>query len=240
MDKDNKLPQHIAIIMDGNGRWARKRRLPRLMGHRKGIESAKNIVEACVKLGIKVLTLYTFSTENWKRPKEEVDFLMGMLKDYLTKHKNLFKDYNVRFQVIGHWQELAEDIQRQLVEITENTKNNSGMVLNVALNYGGRMEIVDAVKEIALAVRKGEILAEGIDEKIFSNFLYTQGLPDPDLLIRTAGELRISNFLLWQISYTELYFSKKLWPDFTPRDLERAITVFQQRERRFGGILNKE
>ncbi|MCM8763632.1 MAG: isoprenyl transferase [Candidatus Omnitrophica bacterium] len=240
MDKDNKLPQHIAIIMDGNGRWARKRRLPRLMGHRKGIESAKNIVEACVKLGIKVLTLYTFSTENWKRPKEEVDFLMGMLKDYLTKHKNLFKDYNVRFQVIGHWQELAEDIQRQLVEITENTKNNSGMVLNVALNYGGRMEIVDAVKEITLAVRKGEILAEGIDEKIFSNFLYTQGLPDPDLLIRTAGELRISNFLLWQISYTELYFSKKLWPDFTPRDLERAITVFQQRERRFGGILNKE
>ncbi|MGE4357443.1 MAG: isoprenyl transferase, partial [Candidatus Omnitrophota bacterium] len=233
-----RIPQHSAIHMDGNGRWAIKRRLPRIMGHRKGVETAQKIVQACAKLGIRTLTLYTFSTENWKRPKEEIDFLMKILKDYLTKYRNLFKDYNVRFQVIGRWKELDFDIREQLEEVIEETKNNSGMVLNIALNYGGRAEIVDAVKKIAEAVKKGEISLDEIDEELFGSFLYTKGLPEPDLLIRTAGELRISNFLLWQISYTEFYFTKKLWPDFTRRDLIKAISAFQKRERRFGSVLH--
>ncbi|MCM8766227.1 MAG: isoprenyl transferase [Candidatus Omnitrophica bacterium] len=239
MGKENNFPQHIAIIMDGNGRWAKRRRLPRIMGHRKGIETAQKIIQACLKLGIKVLTLYTFSTENWKRPKEEIDFLIGMLREYLARYSKVFQEKNVCLKVIGHWEVLPEEIKKELVEIMEATKDNTAMVLNIALNYGGRKEIVDAVREIVRKVEKNEIAFQEIDENLFSNFLYTRGLPDPDLLIRTAGELRVSNFLLWQISYTELYFTKKLWPDFTPKDLERAIKVFQKRERRFGGIIEK-
>lgn len=206
------------------------------MGHRRGTEVAFKIVQFSVKLGIKILTLYAFSTENWKRPKEEVDFLMGLLEDYLAKHRGMFQKQNIRFQVIGNWEVLPFGIKNRLREVIEATKNNTGMVLNIALNYGGRMEIIDAVKKIVGEVRNGRIAPEEINEGLFTNFLYTRGLPDPDLLIRTAGELRVSNFLLWQISYTEFYFTKKLWPDFTPKDLQRAIRVFQKRERRFGGI----
>jgi len=234
--KREKFPQHIAIIMDGNGRWARRRRLPRIEGHRKGMETAYRIVQASAKLGIKVLTLYTFSTENWKRPKEEVDFLMNALKDGLDKYKDKLKQYNVRLRIIGEWQDLPEEIRDKLQEVLEETKNNKGMILNIALNYGGRKEIVRAVRGIAEEVVKGNISIEDIDEDLFSRFLYTKDIADPDLLIRTAGELRISNFLLWQISYTEFYFTKKLWPDFTVRDLKKAINEFKKRERRFGGL----
>jgi len=235
MEKNN-LPGHIAIIMDGNGRWARRHGLPRIMGHRKGIKTAQKIVEVCVDLGIEILTLYAFSSDNWKRPREEVNFLMKMLKDFLRQESNKIIERNVRFKVIGRIEELPESVRKELTRIIEATKENTGLILNLALNYGGRVEIVDAVRKICEEVKKNRFSVGEIDEELFSRFLYTRGMADPDLLIRTGGELRVSNFLLWQISYTEIYISNKLWPNFTRADLERAIASFKKRERRFGAI----
>ncbi len=236
MKEKDDFPRHIAIIMDGNGRWAKDRGLPRIMGHREGIKTAHKIVEAAIDLRIEVLTLYTFSSDNWKRPKKEIDLLMGALEDFLIKQSRKITENNLRFQILGGIKRLPASLQRELYRIVETTKKNTGLILNLALNYGGRLEIVEAVRRIAEAVLRRDLRLEQIDENLFSQFLYTRGLPDPDLLIRTGGEFRVSNFLLWQISYTEIYISPKLWPDFTRRDLEEAINSFRKRERRFGGI----
>ncbi len=222
------LPRHIAIIMDGNGRWAKARSLPSLMGHKEGVKSLKAIVKYCVNEGIKILTVYAFSTENWKRPKLEVDALMMLIEREVAKELETFKANEIRVNCIGRLHELPESVKKKLNLIMDETKQFSKLIFNVALNYGSRGEIVDAVNAI---VKDGK---GNIDEKDFGNYLYTRGLPDPDLLIRTSGEMRISNFLLWQISYSELYFTDKLWPDFKEKDLEEAIEKYQTRERRFG------
>ena len=229
-----KIPNHIAIIMDGNGRWAQKRGLKRELGHRAGRKSVKKIVESCRELGVKNLTLYAFSTENWNRPRLEIDFLMQLLllslKDEL---KNLNKN-NIKFETIGNLDRLPVKIKNFLKKVKETTKKNSKLTLTLALSYGSRNEIVDVVKEIADKVKNNIISSKNIDETIINNHLYTRNLPDVDLLIRTSGEKRISNFLLWQIAYSELYFSKKLWPDFRKKDLLKAVISYQNRERRFG------
>ncbi|MFH1858229.1 MAG: isoprenyl transferase [Candidatus Omnitrophota bacterium] len=230
----NQLPKHIAIIMDGNGRWAALRALPRTMGHRAGIKAVRRVVEACVALKVPALTLYAFSVENWRRPKTEITMLMRLLAEFLEKEIGEMNEHDIRFTAIGRLEELPDFVQDRLKRTIEATKNNKGLVLNLALNYGGRSEIVDAAKKVARKVAAGELSPEAIDENSFSQFLYTEGLPDPDLLIRTSGEMRISNFLLWQISYSEIVVTKKLWPDFTKNDLEKAIQEFQTRERRFG------
>lgn len=230
------LPQHIAIIMDGNGRWANKRGLPRIMGHRAGVKTVERITKACNELGIRALTLYAFSTENWKRPKEEVDALMNMLNEYLRKNLDELKKHNVQLRTIGKIDQLPEFVKHQLKKTIQETKQNKGPILTLALNYGSRDEIIQATKKIAGKVKKGSLDIKDINEKTFSEFLYTKDLPDPDLLIRTSGENRISNFLLWQLSYAELYVTDKLWPDFERQDLERAIEDFQTRQRRFGGL----
>ena len=233
LDKKN-IPNHIAIIMDGNGRWAKKRGLKRELGHRAGRKSVKKIVESCRELGVKNLTLYAFSTENWNRPRLEIDFLMQLLllslKDEL---KNLNKN-NIKFETIGNLDRLPVKIKNYLKKVKETTKKNSKLTLTLALSYGSRNEIVDVVKEIADKVKNNIISIKNIDETIINNHLYTRNLPDVDLLIRTSGEKRISNFLLWQIAYSELYFSKKLWPDFRKKDLLKAVISYQNRERRFG------
>lgn len=231
---ENNLPKHIAIIMDGNGRWAKQKGLPRTMGHRSGIKSVRRVVEACVELKIPVLTLYAFSIENWRRPKAEISTLMRLLSEFLEKEIQEMNEQDIRFTAIGRLEQLPDFVQKRLRRTIEATAANKGLVLNLALNYGGRSEIVDAAKKMAERVRKGEISLDQIDEASFSKFLYTDGLPDPDLLIRTSGEMRISNFLLWQISYSEIVVTKKLWPDFTKGDLQEAIGEFQRRERRFG------
>lgn len=223
------LPKHIAIIMDGNGRWAKRLGFPKKAGHKKGIESVKKIVEHCRELGIPFLTVYAFSTENWKRPKEEVGALMGFVNEYIDKELPGFKKNQVRFNCIGRLNGLPKEVREKIEYAMNETKAYSNLTFNVALNYGGRSEIVDAVNTI-LKERPQEI-----NEETFGNFLYTKGMPDPDLLIRTSGEMRISNFLLWQVSYAEFYFTKKLWPDFKRADLEEAIKVYQERGRRFGG-----
>lgn len=228
IDKSN-LPRHVAIIMDGNGRWAKMRHLPKIAGHRHGIESVRRVVEYCRKLGIPVLTVYAFSTENWKRPKREVNALMGFIEEYLKKELDNFKKNQIRLNCIGRLDRLPPRIKKSIDEAMEETKSFSKLIFNVALNYGARSEIVDAVNKIIDSGR------ERIDEESFNQFLYTKGLPDPDLLIRTSGEMRLSNFLLWQISYTEFYFTQKLWPDFTKEDLEKAIEAYQKRNRRYGG-----
>ncbi|MCM8770682.1 MAG: isoprenyl transferase [Candidatus Omnitrophica bacterium] len=232
----NNLPRHVAIIMDGNGRWARKRGLPRLAGHRQGIERVKEIIKTASDLGIEVLTLFVFSTENWQRPKEEVDVLMKYLNNFLKNNiRDLMKN-DICLKVIGRDVPLSPKIRARIQEAVKKTKDNKGLKLCLALNYGSRQEIVDAVKKITQAVMDKELNLEDIDEKAFSRFLYTDDIPDPDLLIRTSGELRISNFLLWQISYAELYFSKKYWPDFTKEEFKKALNIYQKRERRFGAI----
>jgi len=235
LDKNN-IPKHIAIIMDGNGRWAKKQGLPRIRGHRAGIERVKEIVKACIGLNIRILTLYAFSVENWKRPRIEINMLMRLLEEFLRKETdNLIKN-DIRLRIIGRINELPERISQKLKEIELTTQDNKTLMLNLALNYGGRFEIVDAVKTIIDEVLKNKLKPEEIDEGVFEGYLYTSGIPDPDLLIRTSGEIRISNFLLWQISYSEIYITKKYWPDFKKRDLEKAIYEYQKRERRFGGI----
>jgi len=230
------LPAHVAIIMDGNGRWARKRGLPRVAGHRAGISAVREVVEGSAELGIPVLTLYAFSVENWKRPHAEVATLMGLLKEYLTKELENIDKNNIQFRTIGRTDELDPSVQRELEKGIERTRGNTGMIFNVALNYGGRTEIVDAVNRILRNGGKAAAVNGGITEKEFASHLYTAGLPDPDLLIRTSGESRISNFLLWQIAYAEIWVTDTLWPDFAKRHLYEAIIAFQKRERRYGGL----
>jgi undecaprenyl diphosphate synthase len=228
----DRLPSHIAVIMDGNGRWAAQRHLPRVEGHRAGIESVRAVVEGSARLGIKVLTLYAFSVENWKRPAAEVSTLMLLLKRYLRLELNTLLKNNIRFKVVGRVEELARDVQRELQDAEAKTASNGGMLFNIALNYGGRAELVEAVKRI---VTDG-VPADQIDEARVASYLYTAGQPDPDLLIRTSGEMRVSNFLLWQIAYAEIWVTDTLWPDFRMPHLLEAIVAYQKRDRRYGGI----
>ena len=228
------LPQHIAIIMDGNGRWAKKQGLMRALGHEKGTKAVREAVEACSEIGVKNLTLYAFSTENWNRPKIEVDTLMKLLVSSLKKEIKTFQDNNIKLNAIGRLENLPAKAYKELSEVIKKTKNNDQLTLTLALSYGSREELTSAVKEIAKKVEIGEISAKAIDESVINKHLYTQNLPDVDLLIRTSGEQRISNFLLWQIAYAELYFSEILWPDYRKEDLFEAIFNYQNRERRFG------
>jgi undecaprenyl diphosphate synthase len=227
-----RLPEHIAIIMDGNGRWAAQRHPPRVEGHRAGIEAVRDTVETAARLGIKVLTLYAFSIENWKRPATEISTLMLLLKRYLRSELKTLLTNNIKVRVIGRMDDLADDIQDELRAAMERTANDSGMLFHIALNYGGRAEIVDAARR---AIESG-MRAEDLDEQRFASFLYTAGQPDPDLLIRTSGEMRVSNYLLWQIAYAEIYVTETLWPDFRRRHLLEAVFAYQKRERRYGGI----
>lgn len=230
----SKLPGHIAIIMDGNGRWAARRHLPKIMGHAEGAKTVDRITEACRALGVKALTLYSFSTENWKRPKKEIDGLFSLLYDYLEKKYEKLRKNNIRLNAIGVLSELPEKVNARLFEVMKKTSQNNGMTLTLALNYGGRQEIVDAARRLAEKSKTGEIAPRDITENIFSQFLYTKGLPEVDLVIRTSGEMRISNFMLWQVSYSELYVTPKLWPDFNRKDLEKALLDYESRERRYG------
>jgi undecaprenyl diphosphate synthase len=234
LKRSGEIPTHIAIIMDGNGRWAKRRGLPRVAGHREGVRSVRDVVEACAQLGVKYLTLFAFSTENWRRPKEEIDTLMKLLIKTLRSETEKLHKNDIKLMAIGDIDSLPKEVRQELKDAMEKTKNNKRMVLNLALSYSGRWEIIEAVKEIARDVKKGKVKIEEIDDKLFSNYLKTAGIPDPDLLIRTSGELRISNFLLWQIAYTELYITDCLWPDFRRKHLYEAIRDYQRRERRFG------
>jgi undecaprenyl diphosphate synthase len=230
-----RIPRHIAVIMDGNGRWAQKRFLPRAAGHRAGVEAVRASIEGCRRLGVEALTLYAFSVENWKRPKDEVNTLWGLLRRYLRQELGSLIDNGVQLRVIGRVDELPQDVQDELGDAIARTAGNHGLILNVALNYGGRSEIVDAVNA-AIAQAKASGSEAPLDEDAFEKYLYTAGLPDPDWLIRTSGEVRVSNFLLWQIAYTEIWVTQKFWPDFREIDLLEAILDFQGRERRFGGL----
>ncbi len=231
-----EVPRHIAIIMDGNGRWAQQRGLPRIYGHRVGVESVREIVRTCASLGVEYLTLYTFSKENWKRPSDEVHTLMSMLRHLLRREVEELNRRNVVIRAIGRIEELPKDVIEELHRAIEITRNNTGLKLYLALSYGGRTEIVDAVRRLAEKIQAGEIQPGEITEDLFRAFLYDPELPDPDLLIRTSGEMRISNFLLWQIAYTELYITPTLWPDFRRKELLQAIEEYNRRERRFGGL----
>jgi undecaprenyl diphosphate synthase len=230
-----RLPKHIAVIMDGNGRWAGKRKLPRVAGHRAGIESVREIVESSSKLGLEVLTLYAFSVENWKRPRTEVRTLMNLLKEYVRLELSNVHKNNIRFQAIGRIQELEESVRTELRRAVHTTKGNTGMLLNVALNYSGRAEIVDTFNRLFREVQQNGHKPP-ISEELIAQSLYTAGIPDPDLLIRTSGEMRISNFLLWQIAYSEIYITPTFWPDFRRKHLLEAILEYQRRDRRYGGI----
>jgi undecaprenyl diphosphate synthase len=229
-----KLPRHVAIVMDGNGRWAQHRFLPRNAGHRAGVLAVDDVVTTARKLGISCLTLYALSTENWSRPRQEIRTLMGILRIYLRKELKRMARENIRFNTIGRIHDLPESVQSLLLDTMAQTRQNDGMIFTLALSYGSRTEIIDAAKRIAHAVQRGELHPEAITPAVFGEYLYTAELPDPDLLIRTGGELRLSNFLLWQTSYTELYFTEVLWPDFRGDNLLRSIIDYQQRERRFG------
>ncbi len=229
----NKL-EHIAVIMDGNGRWAAKRGLPRNAGHKKGAEVVVEIAKAAKELGVKYMTLYAFSTENWKRSREEVDGLMNLLREYLDKDFKELKENDVRIRFIGERQMLADDIVKKIEELERSTAENKSLGLQVALSYGSRQEILHAVREIAFQVKSGDMSLKDIDEQSFSDMLYTTGVPDPDLVIRTSGEQRVSNYLLWQIAYAEFFFTKTLWPDFTKTELQEIIENYQTRERRYG------
>ncbi len=231
-----KLPKHIAIIMDGNGRWAKLKNRPRTFGHRKGITVVKDVIEYCCKRGINFLTLFAFSSENWQRPQTEVKALMGFLKKYLASELSWLIELGVRFNVIGNIDRLPQDVRDVALNAMEKTAGQKKMILNLALSYGSKEEIIRAVKKICKDVKDGKINIEDLDEKLFSSYLDTSGQPEPDLLIRTSGEYRISNFLLWQIAYTELFFTNTLWPDFTIEELELAIKEYMKRERRFGKI----
>ncbi len=228
--------KHIAIIMDGNGRWAKKRNLPRLMGHRAGIKTVRKIIEASLESGVKYLTLYTFSTENWRRPKKEVSTLMNLLKEYLIKELKQFNEEGIRLLAIGQLERLPQSVKDALYKTINETKDNSKLNLILALSYGGRNEIAEASRKIAEDIKINKIKPNQINEKLFSKYLYTHKIPDPDLLIRTSNELRLSNFLLWQLSYAELYFSRKLWPDFTKKDFKIIVEDYNKRERKFGNI----
>ncbi|MFH2012374.1 MAG: isoprenyl transferase [Pseudomonadota bacterium] len=233
LNKD-KLPRHIAVIMDGNGRWAKKRKLRRISGHKKGLEVVKEAVKTCRELGIEFLTLYAFSVENWNRPKSEVNALMGLLKSYLLSELDEMLENDIRLNAIGDLEDLPKSVGKILTDTIERTKTCKGMVLNLALSYGGRNDIIHAVSKIISDCEANKIKSENVTEELFPNYLFTAGIPDPDLLIRTSGEYRISNFMLWQIAYTEIYITDTLWPDFKKEDLIEALLDFQSRERRFG------
>jgi undecaprenyl diphosphate synthase len=231
------LPAHIAIIMDGNGRWARQRRLPRVAGHKAGIGPVRSSVETCARLGVKVLTLYAFSVENWKRPRHEVETLWRLLRYYLRQELPELQRNDIRLQAIGRLEALPPEVRRELEAAVEATSSNRGLLVNLAINYGGRAEIVDAVNSILEMARlEGSLDSLRLDEELIATNLYTAACPDPDLLIRTSGEMRISNFLLWQIAYAELYVTETLWPDFSRGDLLRAVLEYQKRDRRYGGL----
>lgn len=236
------LPKHVAIIMDGNGRWATRKGLPRMAGHRQGVEAIREIIETTDELGIPFLTLYAFSTENWRRPKEEVDFLMSLLVEYLQNEIHELHRKNVRINILGCINSLPDKVKSEVRNAMELTSANKGICVNVAINYGGRAEIIHAVYSIVKAVQSGDLCADDINEYSFSQYLYTKNIPDPDLLIRTGGENRISNFLLYQIAYTELFFtsSNVLWPDFKSSAYLNAIMEYQKRQRRYGGIVSGE
>jgi undecaprenyl diphosphate synthase len=229
----SRLPRHVAIIMDGNGRWAQKRRLPRMEGHRAGAKAVQEAVESCARLGVKVLTLYAFSKENWKRPRREVVRLWKLLEDYLRKDDKEMVKNNIRLMVIGQREELPESTRRELRRVEDLTRDFTKLTVVLALNYGGRAEIVDAAKAI---LREPGLAADSLNEETFSRFLYTASLPDPDLLIRTSGEMRVSNFLLWQIAYSEIWITQDYWPDFRRRHFLQALVDYQKRERRFGAV----
>lgn len=231
-----RMPRHIAVIMDGNGRWARQRGLPRVEGHRRGVKSVRATIEECCRLGVEQLTLYCLSNENWKRPKLEIDFLMTLLQRYLVEERTEILEQNIRFTTIGRRNRLPAGVLREMDENIRVSAANTGMTLCLAIDYGARTELADAVRQIAEQVKRGELSVEQIDEDTVSGALYTVGMPEPDLLIRTAGEMRISNFLLWQISYAELWVTERCWPDFDRETLHQALHDFAARERRFGGL----
>jgi undecaprenyl diphosphate synthase len=235
-DDLKNIPRHIAIIMDGNGRWAKERGLPRTEGHRRGADSVRSITESCGELGVEYLTLYAFSSENWKRPKREVEALMKLLEQFLRTKTPEMMEQNVRLQAIGRLHDLPQSCQQQLHRSIEQTSNNTGLTLILALSYGGREEIIDGVKSLIESVERGHLDKGMIDTEVFSKHLYTRYYPDPDLLIRTSGEMRLSNFLLWQLSYTEFYITDTLWPDFGKADLVKAIRSYGNRHRRFGAV----
>jgi undecaprenyl diphosphate synthase len=230
------LPRHVAIIMDGNGRWAKKRLLNRVKGHEKGADAVRGIVRTCRELKIQVLTLYAFSTENWQRPATEIKALMGLLKKFLNEEERQLKENNIRLEVIGQPQRLPDDVRAVIDQVRCATAANSGLLLNLALSYGGRTEIVDMVRAIATQAAAGTLRPEAIDEALVAEHLYTRNIPDPDLMIRTSGEMRISNFLLWQLAYAELHVTATLWPDFSPDEFITILKDYQQRERRFGKV----
>jgi len=230
------LPRHIAVIMDGNGRWAKKRGLPRIEGHRAGRKAVREAVEGCVELGVQVLTLYTFSVENWSRPEREVSALMLFLRQTLKQEREELRKNDVRLGVIGRVSDLPKAVRKVLDETIDDLKESKGLLLNLALSYGGRAEIVDAVRKIAADARLAQTKPEEIDEKFIERRLYTAGIPDPDLLIRTSGEMRVSNFLLWQLAYSEMWVTETLWPDFRKKHLFEAVRNYQKRQRRFGRI----
>jgi undecaprenyl diphosphate synthase len=233
------LPRHIAIIMDGNGRWAEKRRHNRIFGHTRGVDRAREITRECAKIGIEALTLYTFSTENWQRPALEVNFLMKLLLRYLKYETQEIIDNNLRFRGVGFTEMLPENIQTELKRLEDATAKNTGMLLNIALSYGSRQELTHVMKSLALRVKKGELDPESIGEDTISAELFTHESPDPDLMIRTGGDQRVSNFLLWQAAYSELYFTEICWPDFQVEDLRAALAAYENRERRFGKVKNE-
>ncbi len=231
-----KMPRHIAIIMDGNGRWAQQQGLPRIEGHRRGVASVRRTVEESARLGLEHLTLFCLSSENWKRPRHELDFLMHLLQQYMIEERTTIMEHNLRVAVIGRRQGIPDDVLREMDRTVQMSEGNNGLRLCLAINYGGRGELVDAVRRIADQVRRRRLDPEQIDEQAIGRFLYTAGMPDPDLLIRTAGEMRLSNFLLWQISYTEIWVTDLCWPDFGEQQLHEAIRSYAARQRRFGGL----
>ena len=233
-----KWPRHIAIIMDGNGRWAQRQELPRIEGHRRGVDSVRATTEECARLKMEQLTLYCLSSENWKRPQQEIDFLMHLLEQYMIEERATIMDNNVRVRMIGRRENIPSQVLKELDQTVAMSRANDGMWMNLAINYGARAELVDAVREISSKVATGDLSAEEIDEQTISSHLYTAGLDDPDLLIRTAGEMRISNFLLWQISYAEIWVTQNCWPEFDITTLHQAIVDFASRNRKFGGLSN--
>ncbi|MEH2466801.1 isoprenyl transferase [Nostoc sp.] len=234
--KRELLPQHVAVIMDGNGRWAKRQGLPRIMGHKRGVDALKDLLRCCQDWGIQALTAYAFSTENWKRPQEEVDFLMTLFQRVLRQELREMVEKNVQIKFVGNLQDLPRSLQQEISRSMAETKDNRGIRFSVATNYGGRQEILQACQAIAKLVQQGLLQPDEIDEQIFESHLYTAGITDPDLLIRTSGEMRLSNFLLWQMAYGEIYITDTLWPDFDRAEFHRALCAYQQRERRFGKV----
>ena len=234
--KRELLPQHVAVIMDGNGRWAKRQGLPRIMGHKRGVDALKDLLRCCQDWGIQALTAYAFSTENWKRPQEEVDFLMTLFQRVLRQELREMVEENVQIKFVGNLQDLPRSLQQEISRSMEETKDNRGIRFSVATNYGGRQEILQACQAIAKLVQQGLLQPDEINEQVFESHLYTAGITDPDLLIRTSGEMRLSNFLLWQMAYGEIYITDALWPDFDRAEFHRALCAYQQRERRFGKV----